>query len=1415
MSLLESCPCAATRRRCRQRRRPVGLLLAVAIVALLSGHDAGGIEGDDPSGDRACWSLVEASSQRVVLEVTVGTPRWIPNGEAGGGWEVPGFPGRDYEAGRAWPSLHLPVAVPPKGDVTVRVRVAGLRRLPQTLTEMPPRRIGPPPGETAPDARLPDRESGEGAPAEWVDDAFRRWSTIDRHGFVARRPTSVSDYVRLLPLRILPIRPLPGGRLAVPERIRVEVRFAQSPPVPTGMRQSNRWEGVVANPDQAVAWRHVPAVPRRARGDSFGSATSDWLRIAVVRRGVYVLVADDLTAAGVDPSAVPLAELRLFCATAGALPESLTVDQLPDWMEPCALQIEDDDGDDVWDADTRIYFLGNGPDGWRTDLGLTVSNPEDRYYTHPYTAEFVYWLCWGGDFSSPPLRMEVRSDDPAGWPLRETATARVHVEESRVYDTRPRERHGKWDPFYHIFIRAGKTGYVSVDLPGIRPSSAATLRCAVWGASWASGIGWDDHSAISYVNGDSVAAAGWEDLDMVMLSGTTTSATVSSAINVSVPLRTSGDADIQDNIYLDWIEIDYLRELTATDDSLAFFVDADSAAACAYRIRGLTRAEDWLLLDASDPRAPLLLTPTLTTDQEGIVCDFRVIPAGDAAHLVLVQRDAAATPAAVARWTQHRDPSAPLLRERATAVDYLIVTSEEYWEAAEALQAHRSEHFPGPDGDSASVGRIAVVAASQIFDEFAGGLHDPTALRNFCAFARAYWRGGAGEPTLRYLLLLGNAYYDPRHHFGGGANDDVPSHHYYEWERQLNPYWSPAFFGDDWFALLDGPADEGLDLAVGRIPAATLQQANNMVAKIIAYDTDAPPGAWRTRVTLAADDVCQGRDPDGLGFGHMNQTERLSRDGIPADVRERKIYLYEYGADCVYDRKPEATADLLASLAEGTLLFNFIGHGSEVQLADERLVEKPTILALENYDRPFLMITASCAVGKFAHGGDGLGLNMIRIADRGALAVLSASSMAASTINAYLNTQMLQGLFPENTLRHTVAFGPALQTAKQINNEANDRRYNLFGDPASRFVVPGLEIELTVEDVPADSSETDVLVRGAPASVRGRIVDGDGLLVSEFDGDAQIWVLDSDIFRHPVGSSTVSDYYLPGARIFSGPVAVSAGEFHCSFFVPSALRTGERGPARIYAYAEESAVAGRMGNGALTDLEVPERVMPSSDVSGPTIELAWANPGVEPAPGSVLQASLRDSSGIYVAALAASRSVVVTISDVDERILVAEDLAAQVEFGADFREASLAYSLPQGLPPGELLLLALEASDNVSRRSRATLEFTLSGGGDRGAKCLGTVFALPNPIETETRFLCELAETADLEVTIYTTSGREIRSLRVVGMTPTRAAESGIWWDGRDADGDRLANGVYFYRMVARGCGGADPERIESLVILR
>ena len=75
----------------------------------------------------------------------------------------------------------------------------------------------------------------------------------------------------------------------------------------------------------------------------------------------------------------------------------------------------------------------------------------------------------------------------------------------------------------------------------------------------------------------------------------------------------------------------------------------------------------------------------------------------------------------------------------------------------------------------------------------------------------------------------------------------------------------------------------------------------------------------------------------------------------------------------------------------------------------------------------------------------------------------------------------------------------------------------------------------------------------------------------------------------------------------------------------------------------------------------------------------------------------------------------------------------------------------------------------------------------------------PNPFNPETWIPYQLAQDADVTLTIYDVKGQVVRIL-TLGHQPagtytgrTRAA----YWDGRNSQGERVASGVYFYKLTA------------------
>ncbi len=75
----------------------------------------------------------------------------------------------------------------------------------------------------------------------------------------------------------------------------------------------------------------------------------------------------------------------------------------------------------------------------------------------------------------------------------------------------------------------------------------------------------------------------------------------------------------------------------------------------------------------------------------------------------------------------------------------------------------------------------------------------------------------------------------------------------------------------------------------------------------------------------------------------------------------------------------------------------------------------------------------------------------------------------------------------------------------------------------------------------------------------------------------------------------------------------------------------------------------------------------------------------------------------------------------------------------------------------------------------------------------------PNPFNPETWIPYQLAEPADVSITIYAANGKLVRTL-ALGHQPVGIYESrsrAAYWDGRNALGESVASGIYFFTLTA------------------
>ena len=229
--------------------------------------------------------------------------------------------------------------------------------------------------------------------------------------------------------------------------------------------------------------------------------------------------------------------------------------------------------------------------------------------------------------------------------------------------------------------------------------------------------------------------------------------------------------------------------------------------------------------------------------------------------------------------------------------------------------------------------QVAVVDVEDLYDEFSDGHKTPYAVQDFLSYAAAQW-----SPAPRFVLFVGNASLIRKTTCASAISDFVPT--------KLIDTQRMETASDDWFADRDG---DGLpEMAVGRLPVRTTQEAERVVAKILRYE--ASGGGSGVLLVSGAND----------GFDFEAANDQL-RELLPADLMIEEIKRGQMDTDA-------ATSQLIASLNRGPALVNYVGHGS-VDLWGGNLLTADDARTLNNGEELSVYIPMTCLNGYFHDAG--------------------------------------------------------------------------------------------------------------------------------------------------------------------------------------------------------------------------------------------------------------------------------------------------------------------------------------------------------------------------------------------------------------------------------------------------------------
>ena len=350
-----------------------------------------------------------------------------------------------------------------------------------------------------------------------------------------------------------------------------------------------------------------------------------------------------------------------------------------------------------------------------------------------------------------------------------------------------------------------------------------------------------------------------------------------------------------------------------------------------------------------------------------------------------------------------------------------------------------------------------VVTLNQVYNEFSGGVPDIVAIRNFVRMK--YMKQLGTSHPLKYLLLFGDGSYENKTLPPYNANF-IPTY-----QSQNSNTFVSSFTSDDFYGLLEdgeGEADGTEDIGIGRLPVSDTVQAGIIISKIKKYLDPANMGDWKNIICLTADDED--------GNTHMSDAEGLAsvlKDSVP-EYNVEKIYLdaFKQVTTATGQYYPDVNKAINDRINSGCLIFNYVGHGSEIGLAKESVVKTGDINSWRNGGKLPLFITATCEFSRFDDielnvatremtGKPSAGEMVLLNKDGGAIALMSTTRIVYSAPNYFLNRNIFSCAFTRDESGNPLSLGDIIRIAKNNSgNGPNKRNFSLLGDPALKLAYP-------------------------------------------------------------------------------------------------------------------------------------------------------------------------------------------------------------------------------------------------------------------------------------------------------------------------------------------------------------------------
>lgn len=1119
----------------------------------------------------------------------------------------------------------------------------------------------------------------------------------------------------------------------------------------------------------------------------FGQSNSilsngNWAKFSVDTTGVFKINKILLEDIGISTSGLDPKTIKIYGIGGGMLPEKNSDFRFSNIPEN-AIYIEGED-DGVFNDNDYILFYSKGPDTWEVNSLSKTANHKKNIYS-----DKTYYFITSGGSNGKRISQQPEVANPAVLQINK-------YDDFIFYEKENVNLFAVGQQWFGEDFSIENSQSFKLSFPNIVTNSTMNIKVRGVAASSLSS------SMQVKVNGQDVYSLNFSGVSNLTLANSREqSKSVPASENIDVVIDYNNGGNPSAKAYLDYIEIIGEKNLKTSGSQFTFrsFDAANSNGVVEYQIENANSiSQVWDVTNVTNAQS-------ISNQSSGNDFTFKA-NGGVLKEYVVIGTTGFLTPKK--EQTNLANQNLHAIKD----INYLVITNTTLKSEAERLANYHRDN---------SGLTTQVVLIDEIYNEFASGSKDITGIRDFIKYV--YDSNSSADKKLKYVSFFGDASYDFKDRISGN-NNIVPTYQAYESFNLATSYVTDDFFGflednEGEMPLSTSFSNQTLDVATGRIPVSTVQQAKEVVDKILSYYNGANFGDWRNTITLVADDIDRS---DAFDTG----SERRLQEGmerIADTIKKRKpifninkIYAEAYKQETSSggERYPQVNLAITNAIEKGSLVFDYFGHGGEDGFASERILEKPQIQAFNNSKTLPLFITVTCEFSRFDNPNRITAGELVFWNKNG-----GAASMITTTREVFISTGQR---FNEDLVKVLLEFNDEdltiAETLQKVKNGfSSTQKYFIYylGDPAMKLAIPQPNVQITKMNGKDITQPTDTIKALSKIRFEGIVTDKNNNQLNDFNG-----TLSTTIFDKPIDITTLGQnefgitmtYDSQISKLFKGKSSVKNGTFQFDFVVPKDIKIAY-GKGKLSFYAENNV---EEKSGANFDIVVGGiNTSAPEDTTGPEVQIFMNDEsfldGGNTNSSPNLLVNLSDANGINTSITAVDHDIVAILDGDQTNPIVLNDFYETAL--DDYTKGKVNYQL-RDLEPGPHTI-KIKAWDTYNNSSEATLNFVVVS--DAGLT-LRNVLNYPNPFVNYTEFWFNHNKPNDaleVQVQIFTVSGKLVKTINQ-NITTTGTLSRSINWNGLDDFGNKIGKGVYIYKLSVKSTtSNLSAVKYEKLVILQ